>query len=203
MSKKTEPELFIIESLELEDEKAGRQEGDLISRMLHLAGKAGTQYFYIRTKRELDEIIDVFDESRCRYLHISCHANRHGMATTFDNVSYRELGQMLSPCLEGRRVFVSACEMATENLAAEILNGTGCYSLIGPKRAIHFDDAAAFWVSFYHLMFKANDLKMGRPELRRRITELSAIYEEPISYFSSSPDHRRGFMRVRTGTPNP
>lgn len=198
MGIKTEPELFIIESLRLEDEKAARQEGDLISRMLHLAGKTGTQYFYIRTKRELEEIIDVFDDSRCRYLHISCHADRHGMATTFDNISYVELGKMLAPCLEGRRVFVSACEMATENLAAEILKGTGCYSLIGPKRKINFDDAAAFWVSFYHLMFKANDLKMGRADLRKRITELSAIYEEPISYFSSRTDHRRGFVRVPT-----
>ncbi len=198
MGRKTEPELFIIESLRLEDERERRQEGDLISRMLHLAGKAGTQYFYIRTKRELDEIIDVFDDSRSRYLHISCHADRHGMATTFDNVSYAELGEMLAPCLEGRRVFVSACEMATENLAAEILNGTGCHSLIGPKRKINFDDAAAFWVSFYHLMFKANELKMGFKDLRKRITELSAIYEEPISYFRSSADHKRGFARVRT-----
>lgn len=200
MGKKTEPELFIIESLELEDEKAGRQEGDLISRMLHLAGKAGTEYFYIRTKRELEEIIDVFEDSRSRYLHISCHADRNGMATTFDDVSYTELGEMLAPCLEGRRVFVSACEMATENLAAEILDGTGCYSLIGPKRKINFDDAAAFWVSFYHLMFKANELKMSGSDLRKRITELSAIYEEPISYFSTSAKHKRGFMRVRTGT---
>lgn len=198
MGRKTEPELFIIESLELDDEKAGRQEGDLISRMLHLAGKTGTQYFYIRTKRELEEIIDLFEDSRSRYLHISCHANRHGMATTFDDVSYAELGMMLAPCLDGRRVFVSACEMATENLAAEILNGTGCYSLIGPKRKINFDDAAAFWVSFYHLMFKSNDLKMGRADLRRRITELSAIYEEPISYFATSANHKRGFVRVRT-----
>ena len=30
MTRKTEPEVFIIESLELEDEKARRQEGDLL-----------------------------------------------------------------------------------------------------------------------------------------------------------------------------
>lgn len=193
---KTEPELFIIESLTLDDERERRQEGDLLSRMLHLAGKSGTQYFYIRTKRELEEIIDVFDDSRCRYLHLSCHANRHGMATTFDSIPYAELGEMLSPCLEKRRVFVSACEMASENLAKELLPGSGCNSLIGPKRKINFDDAAAFWVSFYHLMFKLNDLKMQRANLRRRIKELSALYEEPISYFAASKQHKRGFVRV-------
>lgn len=197
MATKTKPEVFIIESLRLEDERARRQEGDIISRMLHLAGKTETQYFYIRTKRELDEIIDLFDESGFRYLHISCHADLHGMATTFDDISYTELGQMLNPCLAGRRIFVSACEMATENLAAETLNGTGCHSLIGPKETINFDDAAAFWVSFYHLMFKANDLKMNRSGLQDRINKLSAIFNEPINYFASSKSSKRGYKQVK------
>jgi len=67
MTKKTKPEVFIIESLNLQDENDHLQEGDLISRMLHLVGKAGTQYYYIRTERELEEIVDLFDESDCRY----------------------------------------------------------------------------------------------------------------------------------------
>lgn len=196
MSVTTKPEVFIIESLTLADEREGRQEGDLISKMLHLVGKTGTQYFYIRTKRELEEIVDLFDESSCRYLHISCHANRHGMATTFDDIPYAELGGMLKPCLDGRRVFVSACEMATEALAKEILPGTGCYSPIGPKREIRFDDAAAFWISFYHLMFKANEKSMKKENLRRRIGELSDIFEEPISYFSSATKKPQGYTRI-------
>lgn len=197
MTEKTKPELFIIESLTLEDEKEQRQEGDIISRMLHLAGKTETQYFYIRTKRELEEIIDLFDESNYRYLHISCHGNREGMATTFDDISYAELGGMLAPCIDGRRVFVSACEMATKSLARKLLKDTGCFSLIGPKRAIRFDDAAAFWVSFYHLMFKANELKMSRDRLQSRIKELSSIFEEPINYFASSRSSKQGFVQVR------
>lgn len=145
---KTKPELFIIESLTLDDEKAKRQEGDIISRMLHLAGKTGTQYYYIRTVRELDEMIDLFDDSHYRYLHISCHADKSGMATTFDDVPYAVLGEMLRPCLSNRRVFVSACQMASIRLAKELLPDTGCNSLIGPKQSIAFDNAAAFWVSF-------------------------------------------------------
>lgn len=133
MTRNTKPELFIIESLTLKDEKAGRQEGEILSRMLRLAGKTGTRYYYIRTRLELEEMIDLFDESDYRYLHISCHADSHGMATTFENISFAELGEMLAPCLQGRRVFVSACEMAHENLAKQLLPQTGCYSLIGPK----------------------------------------------------------------------
>ena len=196
MGDSTKPEVFIIETLTLEDEREHRQEGELISRMLHLAGKRETEYYYIRTRRELEKIIDIFDESQYRYLHISCHADNRGMATTFDDVSYADLGTMLSPCLEGRRVFVSACQMATSGLAKEILPETGCYSLIGPKRSIRFDDAAAFWVSFYHLMFKLNDRSMKREGLRQRIRQLSRIYEEPINYFASSKEEERGYVLV-------
>ncbi|WP_266029767.1 CHAT domain-containing protein [Brucella intermedia] len=195
MSKKTKPELFIIESLTLEDEDAGRQEGEILSRMLRLAGKDGTRYYYIRTKRELEEMIDLFEDSDYRYLHISCHANTRGMATTFDHISFVELGKMLAPCLEGRRVFVSACQMAHENLAKQLLPETGCYSLIGPQNAINFDDAAAFWVAFYQLMFKEPSMK--REELQRRVRELSAIFEEPINYFASSQSRAKGYVRVR------
>jgi hypothetical protein len=99
------------------------------------AGKTGTQYHYIRTARELKEVIDLFHDSNCRYLHISCHADSRSMATTFDVISYAGLGEVLRPFLKGKRVFVSAGQMASENLAKEIMIDTGCCSLIGPKRS--------------------------------------------------------------------
>ena len=195
---KTIPELFIIESLRLEDEEKKRQEGEILSRMLNLSGKSKTKYYYIRTKRELDEIVDIFDESQYRYLHISCHADESTMSTTFDEITYLELGEMLEPCIDNRRVFVSACEMANYKLAKKLLKNTGCYSLIGPSRTINFDDAAAFWISFYHLMFKANERGMGRKNLQWCITELSALFNEPINYFASSRSSKQGFKRIRS-----
>ncbi len=165
--------------------------------MLHLAGKTKTKYYYIRTKTELDEIIDLFDESQYRYLHISCHANYTEMSTTFDDISFEELGEMLSPCLDKRRVFVSACEMANKNLAKQLLCKTGCYSLIGPAKPINFDDAAAFWVSFYHLMFKANKRGMKREELQKYIKKLSALFDEPINYYASSRSCKQGFKKAQ------
>lgn len=196
MIKKTKPEVFIIESLSIEDERDNLQEGKLISNMLEIAGKKGTQYFYIRTKLELENIIDIFDESDCRYLHISCHANSNSMATTFDDLSYSELGAMLKPCLDGRRVFVSGCKMANANLARELLPDSGCYSLIGPSRKINFDDSAAFWVSFYHLMFKDNHRSMKRDVLTKRVSQLSEIFEEPMNYFASSKSEPSGFKKL-------
>ena len=96
------------------------------------------------------------------------------------------------------RVFVSACEMANKNLARQLLKNSGCYSLIGPSKSINIDDAAAFWVSFYHLMFKANERGMGRKDLQWCITELTALFDEPINYYSSSRKMKQGFIRVRS-----
>jgi hypothetical protein len=31
-----------------------------------------------------------------------------------------------------------------------------CYSIVGQVGALRFDDAAVFWTSFYHLVFKEN-----------------------------------------------
>lgn len=180
---KTISQLFIIESLSLKDEKNDRKEGDLISKMLHLAGKNKTIYYYVRTRRELEEIIKRFGKSKHRYLHISCHANKSDFATTFDSVGYDELGNMLRPHLRGRRVFVSACEMANNVLAKELFHDSGLLSLTGPKEDINFDDAAAFWVSFYHLIFKKNYTKMRGKELRETIKRLCSVYDGHINYF--------------------
>ena len=193
---KTEPEVFIIETLDIKDEREQRQEGELISRMLHLAGKCKTEYYYIRTRLELEKFIDIFDKSQYRYLHLSCHADKEGMETTFEDINYADLGKMLCGHLQGRRVFVSACEMATNGLAKRILPSTGCLSLIGPERSINFDDAGAFWVSFYHLMFKSNDRGMKAEDLHKYIDQLSLLYGVQISYFAASKKKKSGYRKV-------
>lgn len=193
MGAKTDAEVFIIESLELEDEEDNMKEGDIISKMLHLAGKKNTKYYYIRTSRELRKIIKIFGKSRHRYLHISCHANKSEFCTTFDDVEYAELGKMLRPHLRGRRVFVSACEMANRTLAKELFKDSGLLSLTGPQKNINMDDAAAFWVSFYHLMFKIDSRGMKKENLRETIGKLSAIYNESINCFLATRKRKSGF----------
>ncbi len=196
MGAKTDAEVFIIESLELEDEEDNLKEGGIISKMLHFAGKKNTKYYYVRTSRELRKIIKIFGKSRHRYLHISCHANKSELCTTFDEVEYAELGKMLSPHLRGRRVFVSACKMANGTLAKELFRGSGLLSLTGPQKNIHMDDAAAFWVSFYHLMFKIDSRGMKKENLQETVGKLSAIYDEPINCFLASKKRKLGFKRV-------
>jgi hypothetical protein len=63
----TKPEVFIVESLTFEDEREERFEGQIIKRILGLSGKT-CEYYYIRTRRELEEVLKLFNHSGYRYL---------------------------------------------------------------------------------------------------------------------------------------
>jgi hypothetical protein len=186
------PEVFIIESLRFEDEDAGRLEGKMLSHMLNLHKKR-SKYYYIRTKKELGAVLRLFDESEYRYLHLSCHGDETGMATTLDDVEFDELGRMIRPYLENRRLFVSACEMVNDGLASAIIPKSGCLSVIGPNATIKFSDAAIFWSSLYHLMFSENKHGMKSDALKRNIDDISKLFNININYFAKSKSNKRGY----------
>lgn len=92
-------DVFIIESLSFDDESESLHEGKLLSNILELNGK-NPIYYYIRTKRECDEVLSIFEDSEYRYLHLSCHGSSNSMETTLDSISFKELGSILAPCLD-------------------------------------------------------------------------------------------------------
>lgn len=197
----TIPEVFIIESLKLEDEEKDRYEGKIISNILELNGK-NSKYYYIRTRREFEEIVDIFYKSEYRYLHLSCHGNDAEMATSLDLIPFKDLGRMLHPCLKDRRLFISACEMVNTKLAKNIIPQSGCYSIIGPSKEVAFSDAAILWASFYHLMFNHNYDGMKREELLKYCKRISDLYRVPLNYYGISQSNKRGF-RVNKIKPRP
>jgi hypothetical protein len=132
-------EVFIIESLTLNDERRQRFEGRIISQILALSGKK-CEYYYVRTRRELVAMLKQFSSSNYRYLHLSCHGDDSSMATTFDAISFSEFGPLIKPYLRKRRLFVSACSMTNRSLAESIMPGSGCYSILGPDQDIRFSD---------------------------------------------------------------
>ena len=105
---RTKTAVFLLESNTLSDEKSGDSEGEILSRILHL-NRVETEYYYFRTKRELRKLLKEFENSTFRYLHIACHGDSDGMATTFDDLSFPELSKLLAPFIYRRRVFFSAC----------------------------------------------------------------------------------------------
>lgn len=183
--KTTEPKVFIIESLEFDDEEKGRYEGSILSDILRLSG-IQTQYFYIRTSKELNEVLDIFQKSGYRYLHISCHGGENSIWTTLDEITYDELGLSLKNKLEKKRLFLSACSVVNKDMAKKIIPQTKCYSIIGPARDIGFNDAAIMWASFYHLMFKENSTSMIREGLLKNLQKVVDTFGEPLNYFSIS-----------------
>ncbi len=190
----TEPKVFIIESLEFDDEEENLFEGHIISSILRLS-KIESKYYYIRTKREFIEVLGLFYDSNFRYLHISCHGgkNKDSIWTTLDEIPFQELGEILESYLYRKRLFLSSCSVVNERLAEELIPKTNCYSIVGPKNDIEFRDAAIMWASFYHLMFKTDAKRMLRAELIENMQKVVNTFGVPMNYYSIS--RSKGFKR--------
>jgi len=187
MNETSKPEVFIIESLGLDDEDQDLMEGQRIRDMLKMSNKK-VKYFYIRTRIELELVMKEFKSSNYRYLHISCHGGKKkgkmGLWTTIDHLDFQTLGKILNPYLDRRRVFVSACEAATMSLAATLMTTTKCYSVMGPYNKTLFRDAPIFWTSFYHAMFSVNNESMVKEDIIKIGTDASRLFQQRIRLFT-------------------
>lgn len=189
----TIPDVFIIESLDPDDEGNGRCEGSVISHVLRLHGK-NPRYSYVRTRDQFERAVSCFGKSRYRYLHISAHANSEGMCTTNqDEIYYDELSEILAPHLSGRRIFLSACSMVHEEMAKEIIPKTRCFSVVGPRDDIPFTTAAVFWPTLYHLIFDFQATAISHGTLKKNLARVSELFDTEIAYFSKSKKRKSGY----------
>ena len=179
---RTKPEVFILESLTLEDEENERFEGRLIRDILTLSGKF-PRYYYFRTEKELIELVKEFRKSGYRFLHISAHGSHDSLLTTFDEIKYSRFAEIFKGQLRNRRLFVSACEMGNELFSTVVsAQNKGMYSIIGPTERIQFDRAAAIWVSFYILMFDLDKRFMKAEPITRQLRNLSRLFSESFHF---------------------
>jgi len=188
----SQPEIFIIESLEFEDERAERFEGRIISQILKLSGKR-CEYCYIRTKRELQELLNQFETSKYRYLHLSCHGSKDTIFTTLDKIPFTDFGPLIKPFLKKRRLFMSACSATNRALAESVMPDSGCYSILGPDQDIYFSDAAALWASFYHVMFQADSEAMKYKTIKAKAQEVSDMYRVKLTLIGHDEDSSKGY----------
>ncbi len=182
MTADTKPNLYIIESLEFEDEFCNRLEGKILRDILALSGKR-TEYIYIRTKKELKTALKQFYATQNRYLHISCHGNPKSVCLTLDEIGLEEFCELARPKLSNRRLFFSACEVVNEELASILLPDSDCYSLIGPRDKIDFDDAVLMWASFYHLMFRDDTDAMKGGKIRWALRRIRGAFGIEFDYY--------------------
>jgi hypothetical protein len=195
--KSTEATVFIIESLEKE-ESDSMSEGKIISRTLKLSGK-GSEYSFVRTKDKFRNLIKKFGKSKHRYLHISIHGNNQDIGPKNWDISASELALMLKPCIKNRRLFLSSCSGADGQFALEILKISRCYSVVAPIGKICFDDAAVFWISFYHLMFLKDRQRMKTMTLLNIAERCANFVEMPFMIFYKSRNIMKQKMVGRKG----
>ena len=186
------PDVFIIESLTFENEQDQRFEGRILAEILRLSGK-NPIYYYVRTKRELRAVLDKFGESEYRYLHLSCHGNDESIATTLDDeIGFEELGEMLNPYLDRRRLFISSCDVVNNQLA-DVVMESGCLSIIGPSEDVFFAEATVFWASFYYLAFQWDTRGMAPADLGEIVSNLETTFGTDVAYYGKT----KGGFRLR------
>lgn len=189
------PDVYIIESLDPDDEGNGRFEGVFLSHVLRLHGKQ-PKYQYVRTRDDFEEAVKAFGDSNYRYLHLSCHGNREGLVTTNqEEIDFEELSDMLNPHMKGRRLFVSACMMVHTDLAKAIIPASGCYSVIGPNHEIAFTDSAVIWAAVYHLAFSEDSVRMTRSNLQSKLKDACQLFDVSFAYFAKTSKLKRGYTR--------
>ena len=178
----TVPEVFVLESLELNDEADERREGAVLAAVLKMCGK-NPLYYYIRTKAELKFMAEEFTRSGYRYLHLSCHGGQTSLATTLDSVSYQDFAEIFAGRLDKRRLFVSACSAGNKRFA-EIVGGRNAdlISVTAPARDIRFDHAVAFWSSFYVKTFSMNSESMNFRRIAEVLRTLATLFGEPVQF---------------------
>ncbi|MCU5717559.1 hypothetical protein OCB69_20935 [Bacillus cereus] len=154
--------VFIIESNEMKEEDESKFEGKILMEMLKLIG-INVQYKYIRTTKELKAMINKFQKSDYKYLHIACHGNEQEIGLTLeeDGVTFESLGKMFKGEMEKRRLFLSSCSVMKGNKIKQGLLGTNFISITGPNEDIYFSDAVVFWVAFYHSLFTKKTMIMN------------------------------------------
>lgn len=175
-------QVFIIESLDFEDETDEDFEGKIICNILKMNRKQPI-YFYIRTKKELEEVLDKFEDSQYRYLHISCHGSRNSMSTTLDQIPIQEFGKLVSNYLSDKRLFISACSLVNGRLAKSVFDSSACYSMVGPSKDVNFSDAAILWASFYHNIFRIDESKMKRKDIEDQLEKSSKMFDVDLAFY--------------------
>ena len=178
----TVPDVFILESLKLDDEEHERREGAVLASVLKMCGK-NPLYYYIRTKAEMQHMARVFEKSGYRYLHVSCHGNDTSLATTLNPISYKEFAKIFAGRLRNRRLFVSACDAGNAWFADTVhAQNEDIISVAAPTQSIGFDHAVAFWSAFYVKSFSLNAQSMKSGRITDVLGSLARLFGEPMHY---------------------
>ena len=175
--------VFIIESMDLGNERKGNLDGFVLKTILDLCD-IPNDYYYIRTILELEIVIEKFKETDFGFLHIACHGNEEGLSLCFEDIIFEELELLIGKHLKYRRLFLSACKVARFELAKYFIPKYHVYSVIGSPDNIDYDKAAVFWSSFYYLMYSNDKDQMFQVDLLPTLELITKTFSLRLDYFS-------------------
>lgn len=179
----TKPDVFIIESLKLDDEKEARCDGKILYDYLKLLGK-NPIYYYIRTKKELTKMSELLIESKYRYLYISCHGNQNALYTTLDEVSFDIFSDIFKDALTNRRIFISGCKLGNKSFAKSLFEKEiGLQSITAPTNNVEFCQMLPFWSTFFYITTNFDKKKMIGKVMHPSLKLCSNIFHVDITHF--------------------
>ncbi len=189
---KTSPktQVFVIESLKFEEEKEEKYfEGRIFSQILSLNGK-GPIYYYIRTQKELQGILQLFSESTYSYLHFSCHGNEKELHTTLEEIDFKEFSKIIATHINRRHLIISESSSVNDTLADTIFQETGCVSLIGSATSIEVSDATMLWASFYHLIATKEE---SDKDIISILQQLANVFHVSLNYYITATSETKDY----------
>lgn len=139
---KTLPDVFILESLDEDDEEQQRFEGAVLADVLRFCGKQPI-YRYFRTKKELRRFSDEFRASQYRFLHLSCHGDTEGFQFRFDDITFGAFAEIFKRKLRNRRLFLSSCQGGNQEFVEQVSSsspGMLCARRLDDGSARRLDD---------------------------------------------------------------
>ncbi len=177
------PDVFILETLNKEDERERRFEGRALAELLHMSGK-NPKYHYFQDVGELPHLVGLFCQSKYRFLHFSSHGSFDKIFTTNGEMTYVEFAKIFKRSLPLKRAFFSACEVGND-LFSEVLAGSnaGVQSIVAPVQKIRFDHAAVIWGALYVSLFTENDETMKHDQIKDRLVSLRHLF--PVDFHFS------------------
>lgn len=172
----TQPQVFIIESLSIQNEIDNRYDGKIVRDILRISGLQPA-YYYVRTKREFKEAVSLFVKSKYRYLHLSMHGYENGLELTAERLSNDALSKILKDKLKNRRLFLSACRVGSGFLPNLLqTNNRGAYSILSALDDIPFSTSCALWCSLYPKLFSERMDSIKCNQLVQNLNELTRFF---------------------------
>jgi hypothetical protein len=178
--------LFVVESRKIKEEAKGKRQGLVLTEMMALLG-IKSEYRYIRTQKELEEMVSQYYDSKFRYLHFSMHGVTDGkgkpvgkFSFALDRVTYDAFCKPLLWDIankEGkRRLFISACHVMEDLIDYFEARNNSFVSIIFPSEKIETSVAPLAWATFYHNMFTLEKRSMSNAHIKENLNNVCRFF---------------------------